>query len=194
MTSLTQHDTRMDVDGKFSTLHSCLPIFCLPYLEQSKEAACKQAFICTANQLLKKPGKLRIQVREGEGQSTLRKQFKQQHGEGEITDKKTIFQEEGKLFEAGYWGATGERQPGEVWRAGDFLGSVLMAGDSNGKVATFFPKLDSSPGVMLHFILVTQGLLWPRDYFRNKKDQTKCPVTAVACLHHQLEVGAQEIG
>lgn len=49
-------------------------------------------------------------------------------------------------MEAEYWGATGKRQPGEVWRAGDFLGSALMAGDSNGKVVTFFPKLGSSPG------------------------------------------------
>lgn len=46
-----------------------------------------------------------------------------------------------------------------------------MAGESNSKVVTFFfPKPGSSPGVMWYFILVTQGLLWPRDYFRNMKD------------------------
>lgn len=50
----------MDVDGEFSMLHSCLPILRLPYLEQSKEAAKKQIYICTADQLLKKPGKLHI--------------------------------------------------------------------------------------------------------------------------------------
>lgn len=65
----------MDVDEEFSMLHSS--ILRLLYLEQSKEAAYKQTFICTAEPLLKKPGKLHIQVTEGEGQSTLKKQFKQ---------------------------------------------------------------------------------------------------------------------
>lgn len=37
---------------------------------------------------------------------------------------------------------------------------------------------------MLYLILALQGLLWPRDYFRNKKDQTKGPPTPVACFHH----------
>lgn len=44
----------MDGAGKFSTIHSCLPLLWLSYLEHSKPPACKQAFICIADQLLKK--------------------------------------------------------------------------------------------------------------------------------------------
>lgn len=74
------------------------------------------------------------------------------------------------------------------------LCSVLTAGDSNGKVFTFLPIPGASPGAMLYFILATQGLLWSRDYFRNKKDQTNGPPTPVACFHHQLEIDTQGKG
>lgn len=95
-----------------------------------------------------KKEKLLVRAMEADGQSTLKKQFKQQHAGGEIAEKKTIFLEEEKLKKknkAGYRGAAGESESGEIWRAGDILGSLLMTEDSNIKVFTSLPKPSTSP-------------------------------------------------
>lgn len=54
----------------------------------SKVAECKQAFICCTEQLLEEREEEPVKVTEADGQTILRKQFKQLQALGGITDKR----------------------------------------------------------------------------------------------------------